>query len=84
VNLRVALGQAKAKGLVDAEECARLIRVMKRLYFPERSYEKLMPHAAARIGEERCQTLRRFLVREAADAKSDDAREMLAAMRAAV
>lgn len=81
INIRIALHQAAAAGVIPERESKRLIRIAKRMYFPERSYENLLRQAAGRVPDSVVAALRGYLAEHNPDAKRDDARMMLHAMR---
>jgi len=77
INIRIALEQAAAAGMIGSRECQRLIWMAKRTYFPERSYANLWRKAAGRIPESTLAPLRRYIAAHQPDAKRDDARLLL-------
>ncbi len=81
VNIRFALRAARREGIVSFSEALDLVRMMKRLYFPERSYRRLLALAEPLLDPVRLGRLREFLSGEAPDLKARDARLMLTRMR---
>jgi hypothetical protein len=75
VNLRRALELALEEHVIDQEQMESLVRQMKRLYFPDRSYRTL---------QALCPQLADFFRRIALpDVKRDDARQLLVAIETA-
>jgi hypothetical protein len=77
VNIRLALGAAHRAGLISLAELIGLTRRMKRLYFPDRSRERLFAEMAWLAGPERAAAIRRWWLAKAPDAKAEDARGLL-------
>lgn len=81
VNYRIALADAGEAGLISAAGSKRLIGIMKRLYFPDRTERKFWREAEATLsGKELC-ALREYFERERPDAKAADAVELLETVR---
>jgi len=77
VNIRLALGAAHGTGLISLAELIGLTRRMKKLYFPDRTRERLFAELASLTGPERAAAIRRWWLAEAPDAKAEDARDLL-------
>ncbi|MDQ6759808.1 MAG: TfuA-like protein [Acidobacteriota bacterium] len=78
VNYRIALADA---GVISPAASKRLIGIMKRLYFPERTERRFWREAEVALsGEELC-ALQDYFERERPDAKSMDALELLGTVR---
>jgi hypothetical protein len=80
INIRIALVEAAAVGVITGRDCKRLIAMARRMYFPERSYPNLWRKAAGRIPQESLTALRAYLTEHNPDAKREDARLMLCRM----
>jgi len=77
VNVRVALETAVKEGVISAESERMLVKLVKDLYFPERSYAMLLKLASDKIPEQERASLRQYLQERAPDAKRDDAIQLL-------
>ena len=75
VNIRCTLAKAERAGVIDAETRARLVDLAKSLFFPERSYERL-------LSEVPVPALEAWLPAGRVNQKRDDALALLRAMRA--
>jgi hypothetical protein len=79
VNIRIALEGARCEGIITLAEEQALVRLMKEVYFPDRTFQ-LMFRAAANAGaisELTAATLRQYLANDALDAKRSDAVRLL-------
>lgn len=83
VNIRCTLANAERDAVIGAETRARLVGIAKALFFPERSYERLLQEArdAGMPGAELA-ALRAWLPAGRVNRKRADALAMLEAMRA--
>jgi hypothetical protein len=77
VNIRATLRRALVSGIVSRECHDELIASAKALYYPERNYQKVMGHAAARCSDEQLLTFREWLPAGHIDQKREDAVAML-------
>lgn len=82
VNMRIALGHAVEHGVVPADYADRFLASARRLYYPERTYQRVF-HALDDCGHDN-DKFADHLAREASDAKRNDAISMLRAMRDAL
>jgi TfuA protein len=73
VNIRFNLDLAWQQGAISASCKDRLFRCAEALYFPERTYERMMESAKAFVPEEELQHFREFLAAERRDFKMEDA-----------
>ena len=73
VNIRFNLDLAWQQGAISASCKDRLFRCAEALYFPERTYERMMESAKAFVPEEELQHFREFLAAEQRDFKMEDA-----------
>lgn len=80
VNFRVALREAQRAKLILPEERLRLSRMMKRRYFPARTFPAMVQDAKLVLGP-RAGCLLDWWRASAPNAKADDARALLSAMR---
>ncbi|WP_438009591.1 TfuA-related McrA-glycine thioamidation protein [Sorangium sp. So ce321] len=77
VNIRVALESAVKEGVISAESESTLIKLIKDVYFPERSYPMMLKLAAGRMPERELADLHQYLQERAPDAKRNDAIQLL-------
>jgi hypothetical protein len=82
VNIRVALAAAVTRGVVGEGTAATAARIAKELYFPDRSYARVVAEMSRRGTGEDLSGLLAFLTSDAPNAKEGDALDMLRAMRA--
>lgn len=80
VNIRVALAAAVRHDVVPAAVAAAAVRIAKQLYFPDRTYPRVLHELAEHAPPEQVTALRDFLDRDAPDAKREDAVTLLEAM----
>ena len=73
VNIRAALAAAVAANVVTAEVGTLCKRVAKGLYFPDRSYPRLLRELRGLLDVIEVDRLRHFLTHDAPDAKREDA-----------
>jgi TfuA protein len=77
VNIRFNLDLAEQHGKIDTSARDELFRCAQSLYFPERTYERMMRSAEGRVDAEMLQRLREFLEDERRDFKMEDAIDAL-------
>jgi hypothetical protein len=83
VNIRATVDKACLAGVLEAEVAATLVRVAKRLHYPERTYARVLECAhEAGVRSSSLERFRRWLPGGAVNQKRDDAVAMLHAMRA--
>ena len=80
VNIRYNLGLAEEAGLISKETEGKLLTVARSLYYPERSYERIISIAEADLKADLTQ-LRVFLSERRIDLKRADAIEALKRIR---
>jgi hypothetical protein len=73
VNIRFNLDLAWQQGAISASCKDRLFRCAEALYFPERTYERMMESAKALVPAEELQHFREFLAEKKRDFKREDA-----------
>lgn len=73
VNIRFNLDLAWQQGAISASCKDRLFRCAEALYFPERTYERMIENAKAFVPEDELQHFREFLAGEQRDFKMEDA-----------
>ncbi|VVB72081.1 TfuA-like protein [uncultured archaeon] len=73
VNIRFNLDLAWQQGVISNSARTRLLRCAESIYFPERTYERMMESAVGRVPEKDLQAFREFLAREKRDFKMEDA-----------
>ncbi|WP_437999401.1 TfuA-like protein [Sorangium sp. So ce185] len=83
VNIRATLAAAEARGVVRPATCAALLRIAKQLFYPDRSYPRLLSEAAAAgLDPGELSALKGFLPEGQVDRKRADALAMLRAIEA--
>ncbi|HPC89410.1 MAG TPA: TfuA-related McrA-glycine thioamidation protein [Methanothrix sp.] len=73
VNIRFNLDLAWQNGVIDSAARERLLHCASSLYFPERSYERMLAAAKGLVEDEDLQAVSAFLEREKRDFKMEDA-----------
>lgn len=73
VNIRLNLDLALQRRIIDSASHDILLSLAKSLYFPERTYERMLEAAAGRIPQGLLDSLSRFLQEERRDLKMEDA-----------
>lgn len=81
VNIRFAVRAAAVEGLINQAERRLLLKIARDLYFPERTYSRLLSLAAGGIDGERLPALSEYLRHRAPDAKREDALCLLSAVQ---
>jgi hypothetical protein len=82
VNIRCTLGEAEAAGVLAPATHAKLIKIAKREYYPERSYPLLLEKASATdLPPSELSALRDWLPAHRVDQKRDDALALLRHLR---
>jgi hypothetical protein len=81
VNIRATLGAAESSGVIRHETRTLLEGLAKELFYPDRSYARLMECAAGVISTEEMMALRGYLPTGRIDQKRADARAVLHAIR---
>ncbi len=84
VNFRVALAAAAQEGVLNQRERARLVSLMRTLYFPDRTVVALFRAAARVLPAARAILFEAWWRQCAPDAKGDDSRAMLRQIAALV
>jgi hypothetical protein len=80
VNIRYNLRMALERGIIEDSSGNALFEAARSLYFPERTYEKIMAMCKDRVPEEQLERFRIFINNEKRDLKREDA---VAALRRA-
>lgn len=78
VNLRYGLSAAHAAGILSTSEKNQLVRIGKSIYFPERSWPRLLREAAGHLPVATLAHLHEFVCAGDHDLKAHDARLLLA------
>jgi len=73
VNIRFNLDLAWQHGAIDSAAKERLFHCAEALYFPERSYDKMLAAAKGLVDDRKLQAMSSFLEREKRDFKKEDA-----------
>ncbi len=73
VNIRYNLDAALQKGIIDAATRELLFSAANSVYFPERSYERMMKECEGRVPAVTLIRLREFINKERRDLKMEDA-----------
>ncbi len=77
VNIRFNLDLALLQGTIDAATRDVLFRSAQSLYFPERTYERMLKAAEGQVLEKMLQRFREFINNERRDLKMEDALQAL-------
>ena len=77
VNIRHNLEIAEAKEVIDGDASKKLLKIAKSLYFPDRTYQRILDDAEGEIDFEALKRFRRFIDQEKRDLKMEDAIEAL-------
>jgi hypothetical protein len=77
VNTRYALRLAIRNGIVTRAESARVLEILKRTYFPERTRHFLLSVASATLGSKRARAFEDFLAAHPVNAKAEDAKSLM-------
>jgi len=77
VNTRYALRSATRSGLLTRTEAARILEILKKTHFPERTRPFLLRAACEVLGQERSAGFGDFLAAPAMNAKTTDAKSLL-------
>ncbi len=77
VNIRYNLLMAEAKGVIDGDACRKLLKTAKSLYFPDRTYQRILDDAEGVVDGKALKRFRRFIDQEKRDLKMEDAIEAL-------
>jgi hypothetical protein len=78
VNIRHALALAAGQGVIDQEQSAAILAIARSLYYPERTYRRIVTLAGPEVGQDAAMAFYRFIETERPDLKRDDA---IAALR---
>ena len=81
VNIRYNLRIAEAEGVIDRDTCEKVLKIAKSLYFPDRTYQRILDAAGGVIDGETLKRFRRFIEAEKRDLKMEDAIEALKRVR---
>jgi hypothetical protein len=82
VNIRFTLARAQDAGLVSAPTRSALVRMVKDLFYPERSYQEMLRQGRQHgLPAAELDALQEWLPKGQVNQKRDDARAMLARMR---
>ena len=81
VNIRSTLAAAASAGIIGADTRDGLVRIAKQLFYPERSWERILDSGTRSLPEGEIEALRRWLPGGRINQKRDDAVAMLAVMR---
>lgn len=77
INIRATLEAGAAAGVVSRQECDGLIQKMKALFYPERSFVRLLEIAKDEAGDGTGPALADFVREHAVDVMRDDALDLL-------
>jgi len=81
VNIRYNLRIAEAEGVIDRDTCEKVLKIAKSLYFPDRTYQRILDAAGGVIDGEALKRFRRFIDQDKRDLKMEDAIEALKRVR---
>jgi hypothetical protein len=81
VNMRYALSRAVAENIISWDTRRSLIQLAKRIYFPERTYGRVLRLAESLVPRSEVKKLREWLLHSRPDLKADDAERLLRVAR---
>jgi hypothetical protein len=81
VNIRSTLAAAASAGIIGEETRDGLVRIAKQLFYPERSWERILDTPTRELPAGEIEALRRWLPGGRINQKREDALAMLAVMR---
>ncbi len=81
VNIRFNLGRAVAGRVITEAAANELVDIMKKEYFPNRSYPLLIKKSRSVLGPEGAVRLKEFLERDSEDLKKSDALMVIATIK---
>jgi hypothetical protein len=81
VNIRSTLAAATSAGIIGADTRDGLVRIAKQLFYPERSWQRILALGTRGLPEREIEALQAWLPGGRINQKRDDALAMLAAMR---
>ncbi|MHC1575489.1 MAG: TfuA-related McrA-glycine thioamidation protein [Candidatus Methanogasteraceae archaeon] len=81
VNIRYNLRIVEAEGVIDKDACEKILKIAKSLYFPDRTYQRILDAAGGVVDVEALECFRRFIEAEKRDIKMEDAIEALKRVR---
>ena len=73
VNIRHNLKIAVKEGVIDEESSLTLLKEAMSLYFPQRTYDRIIKACKGRIAEEQLERFKSFVDTERSDLKKEDA-----------
>jgi hypothetical protein len=80
VDIRATLDKAVQEKIIDRDTCLILLNIAKKLYYPQRNYQKILQLAAAQ-NMAQVESLKIWISQNRVNRKHDDALHMLRAMR---
>ncbi|MEA1908220.1 MAG: TfuA-related McrA-glycine thioamidation protein [Euryarchaeota archaeon] len=81
INIRYNLQIAEQEGVIDRDAGAKLLEIARSLYFPDRTYERIINIAEGVVGSDVLERFRMFLDHDRRDLKMEDAIEALEMIR---
>ncbi|MEA1895677.1 MAG: TfuA-related McrA-glycine thioamidation protein [Euryarchaeota archaeon] len=81
VNIWYNLRIAEAEGVIGRDDCEKILKIAKSLYFPDRTYQRILDAAGGVVDVEALKRFRRFIEAENRDIKMKDAIEALKRVR---
>ena len=81
VNIRYNLRIAEAEGVIDRDACEKVLKIAKSMYFPDRTYQRILDAAEGVIDDGALKRFRRFIEADKRDLKMEDAVEALKRIR---
>jgi len=67
--------------VIDRDTCEKILKIAKSLYFPDRTYQRILDAAGSVIDDEALKRFRRFIEAEKRDLKIEAAIEALKRVR---
>jgi hypothetical protein len=80
VNIRAWIELAMSAGCVDSSECGRILRHARRIFYADRTPERVLAVLTEVFGARRFESLRQRGLGEIPDVKADDARAALSSI----
>lgn len=81
INIRYNLESAANSGIISETQSEVIMRELKAIYFPERSYEKTLEIAHKNLKKNEFTRLREYLIKQSKDLKKSDAELVIATIK---
>ena len=77
IDIRINIGKAADEGVITPDESDIILKTASDMYYPERTYRKIMKAASESIGEASAGNFMEFIGRDPYSQKREDAKELL-------